>query len=435
MAEIRPFRGIHYSKVLADELSAVICPPHDIISPRLQQELYLKSDYNFVRLEFGQELPDDSATESRYTRAAAMLEQWLKQGVLEMDEKPVLYLYDQYFVYQGKQHRRRGLTCRVRLEEWARMVVRPHEDTIPRSRHDRLDLLWALQANTSPILSLFEDKGRRVASLLAAQENNPPLLDGQSDGERHVVRAIAEPEIIREISRCFARQPLYIADGHHRYESALIHQHERLACSPSVSGKEAFNFVMMTLVDFADPGLLILPPHRLVRGISPADWDGLMAKLMVFFAVERLPLNKSGIWQQVDNLLADKSEIRLVLFGLDAEHLFVLRVHAPEAISQVMPCFHSELYKQLDVSIADDIILKKLLPSGGGGKKLTISYCHERRDAVEQVLKQEYQMALLLSPPLTGTLRTIADAGDRMPCKSTYFHPKLPAGLILNRLV
>jgi len=232
-----------------------------------------------------------------------------------------------------------------------------------------------------------------------------------------------------------AGQPLYIADGHHRYESALAYQQERRAYLPAVSRDEAFNFVMMTLVDFSDSGLLILPPHRLVRGISKSTLSELMPKLKVFFEIEELPLSVPGVWSQVDQLLTETNEISLVLFGLAADRLFVLRLHDLAAVSQMIPYFHSELYKRLDVSIVDHIILEELLELDRDKEKTLLAYSYDRLDAVNRVLVQEYQLALLISPVKVEVIKAIADVGDKMPRKSTYFYPKLPAGLIFNRLV
>ena len=435
MAEIHPFRGVRYNQGRVKDLADVICPPYDIITPQLQQELYHRSAYNFVRLEFGRESPQDTAADNRYTRSAATLEQWLGQGVLAADKTPAIYLHDHYFQYEGKEYRRRGIVAAVRLEEWDRMIVRPHEGTLAEHRTDRLSLLWALQANTSPILALFDDGGQ-VSSLLAAVEQGQPVISF-AGGERHKVWAITEPRTIEKLSASFIRQPLYIADGHHRYESALTYQRERRACSSSVSGDEGFNFVMMTLVDLADPGLLILPPHRLVRGLSRAVLSRLPAGLRSFFAVEELPLSTPGVWQRVDGLLGggESDGVRLVVFGATEGSLLLLRLRDPAAARELMPSFHSELYKKLDVSVLDHVILEKLLGLGGGGEEASIGYTYSREDAVNRVVEQEYQLAFLLSPVGPGVIKAIADAGDRMPRKSTYFYPKTPAGLVLHRLV
>ncbi|MBI4187212.1 MAG: DUF1015 domain-containing protein [Chloroflexi bacterium] len=439
MAELRPFRGIRYNQTLVGDLAAVICPPYDIISPQLQQELHRRSKYNFVRVEYGRELPQDTAADNKYTRAAATIEQWLEQGVLAIDKTPAIYLHDHYFIHEGRRRRRRGIAACIRLEEWDRMVVRPHEGTLARPKSDRMSLLRACQANISPILALFEDREGTVSSLLSTQGKKHPVLNpDNADGDSHQVRAITEPGAVEEICRCFADRPVYIADGHHRYESALAYRRERLSSSPAASPDEGFNFVMMTLVDFSDPGLVILPPHRLVRGISKSTLSGLMGRLKSFFEMEELPLDKPDVWREFDDLLTgvrpgDTGQVRLGLFGPAAERVFVLRLLDFASARQLMPQFHSELYQKLDVSILDHLILEKLL--GVEGEEMAIGYSYDKRDAVRRVLDQEYQLAFLLSPVRPEVIKAIADAGDRMPRKSTYFYPKLPAGLVFRRLV
>jgi len=438
VAEIRPFRGVYYNQLLVSDLAEVICPPYDIITPQLQQELYHRSQYNFVRLEHNRELPQDTTSDNKYTRSAATLGQWLKQGVLKVDEAPAIYLHDHYFTHQGREYKRRGIIACIRLEEWDKMVIRPHEGTLAEPKGDRLSLLWACQANTSPILALFEDRGQQVSSVLAARERSKPIISSSSTGgESHNVWAITEPEAINQICRSLAHQPLYIADGHHRYQSALIYQRKKHTLSSSVSGDEAFNFVMMELVDFSDPGLIILPPHRLVRGTSKSTLSGLMSKLKSFFEIEELPLSMPDIWQKVDDLLTgqEANRVRLTLFGLATEQLFVLRLRDFTTASQMMPYFHCELYKRLDVSIVDHIILEKMLGLGSGREETILDYSYDRLDAVNRVLDGEYQLAFLLSPVKAEVVKAIADAGDRMPRKSTYFYPKAPAGLVFHRLV
>jgi len=313
------------------------------------------------------------------------------------------------------------------------MVVRPHEGTLAEPKGDRLSLLWACHANTSPILALFEDQGQQVSSLLAAEERNKPIINLSTAGESHYVWAITEPVVINQICSSLAHQSLYIADGHHRYESALIYQREKHACSSSVSGDEAFNFVMVELVDFSDPGLVILPPHRLVRGISKSALNELMTELKLLFEIDELPLNTPGVWQQVDELLSSEAnQVKLALFGLAAGRLFVLSLRDLAAASQMMPYFHSELYKRLDVSVVDHIILEKLLGLSSEMEKVITTYSYDKVDAVNRVLNEEYQLAFLISPAKAEVIKAIADLGDRMPRKSTYFYPKVPAGLVFH---
>ncbi|MFH1003516.1 MAG: DUF1015 domain-containing protein [Chloroflexota bacterium] len=436
MAEIGPFRGVRYNPARVKDPAAVICPPYDIITPQMEQELYHRSDYNFVRLESSRELPPDTATDNKYRRAAATLEQWLEEGILRVDRTPAVYLHDHHFIHAGQSYRRRGMTVRVRLEPWDRRVVRPHEGTLAAPKNDRLRLLWTLQADISPIFSLYDDPGQGVARALAAQAQAGPAVDfTMTGGERHQLWPVTAPEAVREICRCLADQPLYIADGHHRYESALLYQSQRRAGSPPASADQPFDFVMMTLVPFNDPGLVILPPHRLVRGIPRGRLEGLTARLEAFFDIEEIPLEAADIWPRVDGWLeADNAATSLLLFGLAPDRLLRLRLKDQAAASQMMPCFHTDLYKRLEVSLVDHVILEELLGLNDRGAE-AIAYNHDRQEAIDQVRSGEYQLALLLKPIKPGVIKAIADAGDRMPRKSTYFHPKLPSGLVFYRLV
>ena len=435
MADIRPFQGVHYNPSLTEDLAKVLSPPYDVITPQLQQELYQRSSVNFVRVEFGRELPKDKDNDNKYTRAAVTMDKWLEQGFLVADRTPSIYVHDHHFTHQTKPYRRRSINCLVRLEEWDKKVVLPHEGTLAKPKDDRLNLLWALHANTSPVMTLYEDSGGKVSSLLDMPTRGEYLLNANTEnGESHYLWALTDAKIIGEIHDALADQPLYIADGHHRYESALAYRRERRSLSDSVSESEPYDFVMVTLVDFADPGLVILPAHRLVRGIAPSALDGLLAGIETCFTVEEFPLQQSDIQEQINSLLSgQKDEVKTVLCGLQKERLLLLTLRDFNLVKTMIPYFHSELYQRLDVSIVDHVILEDLLGLTHDMAGAFIDYTSDALDAVSQVLDQEYQLAFLVNPVRPEVVKGIADSGDRMPRKSTYFYPKLPAGLIFYR--
>jgi uncharacterized protein (DUF1015 family) len=435
LADIRPFCGVHYNPSLVTDLAKVLCPPYDVITPQMQQELYKRSDSNFVRIEYGRELPSDKDTDNRYTRAAATVEKWLEQGVLTVDKKPSIYVTDHYFSYRGKEYRRRSITCLVKLEEWEKMIVRPHEGTQSLPKGDRTSLIWALKADASPILALYDGNGKQMSSFLDKQTSVASILSADDgNGESYQLWAITEEGAIGQIVNSLADRPLYIADGHHRYESALTYRRERRTTSSQLAEEEPFDFVMMTLVDFADPGLIILPSHRLVRGLSPSALDGLMAGLKTCFDVEKLPLNKADTLSQINGLLSgDKDEAKLVIYGLGREKLVLLRLRDFDIISPMIPYFHSELYQKLDVSIADHVILEELLGLTHDNVEAFLDYTTDAVEAVDSVTEKEYQLAIIVSPLRPEVLKAVADSGDRMPRKSTYFYPKTPAGLVFYR--
>ncbi len=438
MAQVRPFRGIRYNQKIIKDLSSVICPPYDIITPQQQDELYKLSPYNFVRIEYNRELPQDTGRDNRYTRASASLSEWLSEGVLQSDSVPAIYLHRHHFDCDGKQRQRDNILACVRLEEWDSRSIRPHENIIPRAKSDRLSMLYACQANTSPILAMYADPTKVITHLLANQRNNPSQIDMVDNcGERHQVWTIDRPEAIQHIQQHLAGQPFYIADGHHRYDSALTYKRERASQTTSFTGEEGFNFVMMSLVDLADPGLVILPPHRLVRGISRSLLGNLQSQLQTFFDIEALPINSSDVWQKVDSRLTgitpDKQRVSLAVFGLEADKLLILTLRDPRAVDQFMPQFHGDLYNKLDVSLVDHVILEKLLAFDKDKEEITLAYSYNRAEAVNRVREQQYQLVFILNPVKPDLIKSVADAGDRMPRKSTYFYPKSPAGLVFYR--
>ena len=436
MAEIRPFQGIHYNENFIPDISSVICPPYDIITSEMAIHLNQRSSYNFVRIEHGEQLPSDNDEDNKYTRSAKKLERWLREGILKRNELPAIYLHQHLFRYHGEKYLRRGIIVAVRLEDWDKMIIRPHESTRGKPKDDRLKLLWSLNANTSPVFAIYENHGGEIASILSQKEKDPPFIELDSNGDEHRVWAITDTEEISQVSGHLSHHPLYIADGHHRYESALNYKKERLACSPSPSGEEGFNFVMMELVDLSDRGLIILSPHRLVRGISHLTLGQLKNRLAAVFQTEEIPLDTSDIPRQVNNLLKEghTDAVRVVIFGPSTDKLMVLKLREIDRASQMLPYFHSSLYKRLDVSIVDHIILEKMLGLTGDQEETSLDFHHDIAVTVEQVMKRECQLALFLRPTRTEVIKAIADSGDRMPRKSTYFYPKPPSGLILRQL-
>jgi uncharacterized protein (DUF1015 family) len=435
LADIRPFHGVHYNTSLVKDLAPVICPPYDIISPQMQQELYQRNDYNFVRIELSRELPQDKNTDNRYTRAATTLKNWLEQSILKIDGKPSLYINDHHFTYQGNTYRRRNLNCLVKLEEWNRMIVRPHEGTLSKPKVDRLNLLWALQADTSPVMALYEDREQRLSSLLHKYARGKPTLNIKSgEGKSHQVWAITDATDNGKIRDYLARQPLYIADGHHRYESALNYRRERRSSFPSTAAEEPYDFVLMSLTDMDDPGLIILPAHRLVRGMPPSAIDGLKSGLKTCFSVTEVTLDNTDVLSQINKLLSeDKGEVRLLVYGLKKGKLFLLTLRDFDIVRAMIPYFHSEFYEKLDVSIVDHVILEELLGLTHEMTGVFVDYSNDAREAISRVAEQEYQLAFIVNPVKPGIIKAIADAGDRMPRKSTYFFPKVPAGLVFYR--
>ena len=438
MAEIRSFRGIRYNQNKINDLAKVLCPPYDIISPALQDELYHNSEFNFVRVEYNRELPQDNPRDNRYTRALANLTGWQENGVLETEHAPAFYLHLHHFTCQGKTYKRQNILAGLKLEEWDTRIVRPHENIIPKAKSDRLSMLYTCQANTSPVLAMYEDPKNIIKRTLVEQEKAVPLIDFTDLwGERHQVWAVTQPEAIKTIQDEIGKQPLYIADGHHRYDSALTYKRERTAKTAGYTGNEGFNFVMTSLIDFADPGLVILPTHRLVRGVSKMVLTGLPSQLASFFDIEKVALDDPEAWEKVDARLTgmtpDMQKVSLAVFGLDGDNILILTLRGQKTADQLMPTFHGELYRKLDVSLVDHVILENIVGLNKDKEDIILAYNHDRQDCINRVKDGEYQMTFILNPVGPQIVRAIADAGDRMPRKSTYFFPKSPAGLVVYK--
>ena len=313
MAEIRPFAGLRYNQSLVKDISTVICPPYDVISAALHQDLHARNPYNFIRLEDAKTSPGDSPTNNKYTRTAATLAEWLEKKILVPEQAPAIYLDAHYFSLNGKAGMRRGIIARVRLEEWEKMIIRPHEKIFAAAREDRQNLLKTLKVNTSPVLMMYRDPQRIIAETLEKETQKEPVIDVTiPEGDRHRVWAITNKAVINRIAYALGKQPFYVADGHHRYTSALLYSREQMAADSRITPDAAVNFVMTTLVDFADPGLIILAPHRVIRGLTQEVLAGLNAKLSAYFAITEMPAND---WQQLDAAMHQPDGIRLGFFG------------------------------------------------------------------------------------------------------------------------
>ena len=424
MAEVHPFRGIRYNQKIIEDLAAVICPPYDVISPEEQRYYYQKSDYNVIRLEHGMELPEDTKMNAKHSRANATFNRWLKDGILHADTVPVFYIHEHTFSYQNIRKRRRGLMACVKLESWESKVVFPHENTVSGIKSDRLELMQACAANFSPLFGLYEDPGQKVAQLLVLQTKRKPLVDFTEAGETHQLWMASEPEFVQRVSHFLAPKPIYIADGHHRYETALAYQRQRQCGLSSITGNESFNFVMMTLVPFSEPWLIVLPIHRLVRGISPQALTEFRGRLETFFEMKSFPLGETG--------LPDVAGTAIKVLGLKLGSVVALTLRQSVSLEEIMPEHHSEVYKKLDVSIVQHLIMENLL--GCSGEADGVAYTPDAEQARQMVESGQYQLAFLLNPIPVTAIKAIADVNDRMPGKSTYFYPKLPTGLVINRL-
>jgi uncharacterized protein (DUF1015 family) len=422
LAEVSPFSGVRYNQEIVKDMAEVICPPYDVISPQDQKAYYEKGDYNVIRLEHGMVLPNDTKKNNKHTRACATFDQWLKERVLLVDHVPSFYIHEHCFTYKNIRKRRLGLTACVRLEPWENKTVFPHENTVPGIKSDRLELMRACPANFSPLLGLYEDLGQKVTKLITVQAGRKPAIDIAENGETHKLWVANEPEFVQRVSHFLASKPIYIADGHHRYETALTYRDEKRQETKHFKGNEAFNFVMITLVSFSDPGLVVLPVHRLISNLSTDTMDKFRSTLETHFELLFAPLNEG---------LPDIAGTVTRILGLEPGNIVALKLRQPMSLKEIMPAGHSEAYKRLDISILQHLVIDKLTVLD---KNCSIAYTPNAIEARRLVESGECQLAFLLNAMPVSTIKVISDSHDRMPGKSTYFYPKLPTGLVINRL-
>lgn len=445
MADVRPLPGLRYTAT--DDLAARVTPPYDIISPEAQAHYYERHSENIIRLELGRDTPGDNELDDRYTRAAVTFAEWRLHGVLAQDA-PTFYLYEQRFTVAGVTHTRSSLLARVRLEPWDAAVVLPHERTLSKPKDDRLKLLRASSANLSPIMALYDDATGDLGKRLArARRGRPKIAFTDEAGEEHRLWLAADALLAARISSFFSNRQIYIADGHHRYETALAYRDEVRELRREIFSDDAINFVLMALSAVEDPGLVVLPTHRMVRDVSPARLATLDATLEAWFDQEPLGVGEpveSWVTQMAEAGRTDGGTTVLALVRPEGATLLRLRAAGRTAMRAAEPETgtdgdgeaHSDAWRALDVAVLHELVLRRALGIGavsvGSGEHIT--YTRDAAAAVSAVRAGAAALALLLNPTPPAAIRNVALAGDRMPQKSTYFYPKLITGLVINPL-
>lgn len=430
VAELLPFRAYRYNPAVAGELAALVSPPYDVIPEEHREALHRQHPYNAIRLILGEDLAGDDARENRYARSARYFAEWVGAGVLIREPVPAFYLLQQTFPdAAGMERTRTGLTAAVRLTPYGTGVVFPHEQTFARPKEDRLRLMRAMPAHLEQILVLYDGPADPVRRLWDWVARGRPVADFRDDlGIRCRVWGIREGDAVAAIAEAFRDRRLFIADGHHRYETALLFQEEMRSADPAppeVRARRAYNYITMTLVHAEDPGLLILPTHRLL-----APFPGLPAPAIrrVLEAAGRLtpwPLGDAG-----DGLPALLEALQAVREGCvvgcawGAGEGGLLRIpDAPGASPE----------DALDVVRVHGRILAPLVARAGGTAEERVSYTRDAAAALAAVRQGKQGLAVFLRPPTVEQVMAVAAAGGRMPQKTTYFFPKILTGLLFQR--
>lgn len=424
MADLLPFRGLRFQADRVGGLGRVIAPPYDVISADGQAALYDRGPYNVIRLEYGRD-----PAPARYANAAAALATWREDGALAAEARPALYRYTQRFMHDGRTYERRAVIGRVKLEPLERGIIRPHEYTMTGPKEDRLALLRATRTNTSPVFSLLADPAGDFAAALRDAPVEASVEGEDITGQSHQIEVITEAAAIGALTAALAGRPLYIADGHHRYETALAYQRER-------PEDPAAGALLMAIAATDDPGLLILPIHRLVRPRTPAaDVDEVLGER---FAVEDLgEIDAADILERTRVALdAQRGGLTLAALGVQPGRVLLLRVGDQAAVEAAMPAERSAAWKALAVNVLQFGILEPLLgidaEALAGGDHVT--FTEDLGEAFAAVRQGHVPLAFAVPATRPDEIIAVADTGDRMPQKSTYFYPKLGTGLVLNSL-
>lgn len=423
MAEIRPLLPLLYSTEKVGDLSTVITPPYDVISPVEQQVYRARSPYSAVHIE----LPVAEDGTDPYERASGLLAEWERSGALRPTEAPAFFIHRQTYELEGRRLARTALLAGVRLEPWDALVVLPHERTFRGPKEDRLRLLRATAVAPSSIFSLYEQP-EQVRSLVTELTESQPMATADAAGVLHELWAVSDLRHVQVITQAMSDRQLYIADGHHRYETALAYRDERLA-RDGMNPDAAYNYVAMSLVAFDDPGLMVHPTHRLVVGVDPARVERLPNTLRPTFSVEVVE-NYDRSEQFIGDLLEVQSPYAFVLY--DGRSL--LRVTGAQSVDGQLPQDRSTAWRKLELAALHELIIGEALGVGAEAMESHVRFTRDVPGAFEKVDAGQAQLACFVRPTPVEQLRAVADASDKMPQKSTYFYPKFPAGLVINRL-
>ena len=412
-----PFRGLRYNATKVEGIENVIAPPYDVIKPEEQVALEARHPANIIRLILSQPQDNDTNDENQYTRAAACMNQWTSEGTLVRDATPRYYIYDQSFnAPDGKSYTRRALIALAKLEPFENRVILPHEKTHAGPKADRLNLMRECHANLSPIFLLYADPTGDIERIMESfTDINSPQIDcAETFGSTHQLWCLDDRERNREIQDLFSTKPLLIADGHHRYETALAFRDE-MAQKTSNDVSSGYGYMMVNLVRMESPGLAVLAIHRLLSNLSADRITHAIAKLPEVFEVHEID-TQANLMAKLD-VLKGKSPVVGIYTADDTYRLLIP---------------HSTTPKQLDVTLVQETLIKNLFQIETLAEH--ISYTAYTDDAVAHVKEGADRVALLMNPTPVEQVLEVAMAGQTMPQKSTYFYPKMATGFVLNPL-
>ncbi len=427
MAEIKAFKGLRYTEKAGD-IGSLCCPPYDIVNQREKDELTAKNPYNLIRLE----LPVVGGSEDMtpYHEAGSALRNWLKEGILKTDEKEGIYIYEMEFSAYGKAHKVKGFVSLVKLESFDKGVILPHEETLSKAKADRFNLMKATGCNFSQIYSLYMDGDNSVFSLIdGASQGKPDMEFTDGDNVAHRMWVVTDSAFIAALQKKFADKKLYIADGHHRYETALNY---KSYAEGNLEETGSSDYVTMMLVNMENSGLVVFPTHRIVRDLSSFNYNEVCDKCKEYFDIVPY-LNREKGEEGLAKAYAEGKKAFVMFTGDNNYTLLTLK--SLDAMDSLLPDKCRAL-RQLDVSVLHTLVLERIfgIDKENMAKQINLTYTRSAQEAIEAVDQKRANCCFLLNPTRVEEIRDVAAAGDKMPQKSTYFYPKLTTGLVMNKI-
>ncbi len=437
MPEIQAFRGLRYNMAQIGSLSDCIAPPYDVVDGKLQDHLYGLSPFNFLRLELNRPESDDVDDNAIYQRAARIYRNWRNDGVLQMEPDPAIYVYHQEFVVDGEPLVRRGFMARVRLQRFGEGNIYPHEQTHAKAKDDRLRLTRATQANLSQIFGLYPDEENRVQEILETAIAGKHGIEATDHlGVVHKMWPVTDLGIIGQVSSLLSDLPMFVADGHHRYETACNYRDELSQKAP-LSSEHPANFVLTMLVSMSDPGMVVLPTHRLLSGVPAWTTAELRGKLEPYFDCDVVARGAQGateVWGQMERL--DEQEV-MALYSKASDEWLLLTAK-PEALERMetIASDQSSDWRGLGVAILHRLVFEDALGLHDMPKPTYVHMVQEVIDGIHGLLEGNlnYPLAAMVMPATIEHIRKVSLHQERMPAKSTYFYPKLVSGLVVHPL-
>ena len=438
MATILPFKGLRYNSEKIKDISKVITPPYDVISKKERDDYYQLHPDNIIRLILSKELPGDDQSNNKYTRSAESFETWRKEEILKEEAEPAIYIYAQEFTLSGKKYIRRGFISLVKLEDFQTGEIYPHEHTLAKPKEDRMNLMKACDANLSQVFTFFEDEDATISSFLhKVSEGNPDIDFTDIYGVKNSLWAIKDKTIIEALITQMKDRALFIADGHHRYETALFYRDlvNGTKKEQNSNGDSPADYIMMMCVSMEDPGLVILPTHRLARNAKDLDPEKIKSSLNEVFDISDMGSDCDAD-MLTQKLSEDSHKHKIAMYiGEDDKKFYILTLRDENLLDQILTGEYVE-WKSIDTGILHGVIFDRALgiQAKNISKSENVKYNQGVEDSVTRVNEGEYQIAFFLNPTKIGQIKEIATKRHKMPPKATYFYPKLMTGMVVRHI-